>query len=131
MSGAISSVPGSAPRRSSASSWQAHWSRPQLSAALVVEAAPERLELKQELFARLSRAAPDAILASNTSVMSIGDIARDTERPERVVGTHFWNPPHLVPLVEVTQAERTDAATVERDYGHSRGGGEEASAREA
>jgi 3-hydroxybutyryl-CoA dehydrogenase len=83
-------------------------------ADLVVEAAPESLELKQALFARLSLAAPEAILASNTSVMSIGAIGRDADRPERVVGTHFWNPPHLVPLVEVTQAEATDPAVVER-----------------
>jgi 3-hydroxybutyryl-CoA dehydrogenase len=83
-------------------------------AQLVVEAAPEKLELKQQLFARLSQVAPDAILASNTSVMSIGAIARDAERPERVVGTHFWNPPHLIPLVEVTQAELTSLETVER-----------------
>ena len=82
-------------------------------AALVVEAAPERLELKQELFERMS-AATGAILASNTSVISIGAIGARAERPERVVGTHFWNPPHLVPLVEVTQAERTSLETVER-----------------
>jgi 3-hydroxybutyryl-CoA dehydrogenase len=82
-------------------------------AELVVEAAPERLELKQQLFARLSRLT-DGILASNTSVLSIGAIARDTERPERVVGTHFWNPPHLVPLVEVVQAETTGDETVDR-----------------
>ena len=83
-------------------------------ADLVVEAAPENLELKQALFARLGAAAPDAILASNTSVISIGAIGRDTPRPERVVGTHFWNPPHLIPLVEVTQAVQTSAETVER-----------------
>jgi 3-hydroxybutyryl-CoA dehydrogenase len=82
-------------------------------ADLVVEAAPENLELKQQLFARLARAT-DAILASNTSVMSIGAIARDAYRPERVVGTHFWNPPHLIPLVEVTQAQTTSLETVER-----------------
>jgi 3-hydroxybutyryl-CoA dehydrogenase len=70
--------------------------------------------LKRELFAHLSRIAPDAILASNTSVISIGEIAHEAVRPERVVGTHFWNPPHLIPLVEVTQAETTSFATVER-----------------
>jgi 3-hydroxybutyryl-CoA dehydrogenase len=83
-------------------------------AAFVFEAAPEQLELKQQLFAQLAAAAPDAILASNASVMSIGEIAQDAERPERVVGTHFWNPPHLIPLVEVTQAKRTSDAAVER-----------------
>lgn len=86
-------------------------------AELVVEAAPERLDLKQGLFARLASAAPEAILASNTSVISIGAIARDADRPERVVGTHFWNPPHLVPLVEVTQADTTSVETVERTMG--------------
>jgi 3-hydroxybutyryl-CoA dehydrogenase len=85
-------------------------------AALVVEATPESLELKQALFARLSRAT-DAVLASNTSVLSIAAIARDVERPERVVGTHFWNPPHLVPLVEVVEAETTAPATVEWTMG--------------
>jgi 3-hydroxybutyryl-CoA dehydrogenase len=93
------------------------------NAVLVIEAAPENLELKQALFARLSLASPDAILASNTSVMSIGEIARDAVRPERVVGTHFWNPPHLVPLVEVTQAERTTLATVERTMSLMEGAG--------
>jgi 3-hydroxybutyryl-CoA dehydrogenase len=83
-------------------------------AVLVVEAVAEDIRLKRELFAHLSRIAPDAILASNTSVISIGEIAHEAVRPERVVGTHFWNPPHLIPLVEVTQAETTSFATVER-----------------
>ena len=69
-------------------------------ADFVVEAAPENLELKQALFARLSRAAsPETILATNTSVISIGEIAAGVDDPGRVVGTHFWNPPHLIPLV--------------------------------
>ena len=92
-------------------------------AGVVVEAASENLELKQELFARASRAGPDAILASNTSVMSIGDIGRGAVSPERVVGTHFWNPPHLVPLVEVTQSDATAPATVERTIAILRGAG--------
>jgi len=84
-------------------------------ADFVVEAAPENLELKQALFARLSRAAsPDTILATNTSVISIGEIAAGADDPARVVGTHFWNPPHLIPLVEVTQAEHTRLDVVER-----------------
>jgi 3-hydroxybutyryl-CoA dehydrogenase len=84
-------------------------------AALVIEAVPEDLALKRGLFGRLGRAAPaDAILATNTSVISIGEIARDTDEPGRVVGTHFWHPPYLIPLVEVTQAELTHATTVER-----------------
>jgi 3-hydroxybutyryl-CoA dehydrogenase len=84
-------------------------------ADFVVEAAPESLELKQALFGRLSRAAsPDTILATNTSVISVGEIAAGADDPGRVVGTHFWNPPHLIPLVEVTQAEHTRLEVVER-----------------
>jgi 3-hydroxybutyryl-CoA dehydrogenase len=84
-------------------------------ADFVFEAAPEDLELKQDLFARLDRAAPPAaILASNTSVMRIGDIAARARHGERIVGTHWWNPPYLVPLVEVVQADRTAQGTVAR-----------------
>ncbi len=84
-------------------------------ADLVIEAAPEDLELKQALFARLGRVAPaNAVLASNTSVMSIGEIGRDADDPGRVLGTHFWNPPYLIPLVEVTQGAPTRIETVER-----------------
>jgi 3-hydroxybutyryl-CoA dehydrogenase len=68
----------------------------------VIEAAPEKLELKQQLFADLDRLAPtDAILASNTSVIPITHISAAVRDKSRVLGAHFWNPPHLVPLVEV------------------------------
>ena len=71
-------------------------------AAVVIEAAPERLELKQALFADLDRLAPPtAILASNTSVIPIGKISTAVVDKTRVLGAHFWNPPHLVSLVEV------------------------------
>ena len=80
-------------------------------ADFVTEAAPEKLELKQELFARMSRAT-DAILATNTSVISVGEIAADATGPERVLGTHWWNPPYLIPLVEVVQAERTSEEAI-------------------
>jgi 3-hydroxybutyryl-CoA dehydrogenase len=81
----------------------------------VFEAAPEDLELKRELFARLDALAPSvAVLASNSSVMPIGEIAARMERPERAVGTHWWNPPYLVPLVEVIQGAQTGADVVER-----------------
>jgi 3-hydroxybutyryl-CoA dehydrogenase len=84
-------------------------------AAFVFEAAPEKLPLKQQIFAELeSLVAPDAILASNSSAIPTTEIARSLKVRERVVGTHFWNPPHLVPLVEVIQNEWTSAATVER-----------------
>jgi len=84
-------------------------------ADVVFEAAPEDLTLKQELFARMSRlAASETVLATNTSVMSVGAIAARARDPGRVLGTHWWNPPYLIPLVEVTQAEATRPETVER-----------------
>jgi 3-hydroxybutyryl-CoA dehydrogenase len=84
-------------------------------AAFVFEAAPEKLPLKQQIFAQLESAvAPDTILASNSSAIPSTEIGRDLKHRERVVGTHFWNPPHLVPLVEVIQNEKTSAATVTR-----------------
>ena len=78
----------------------------------VFEAAPEKLELKQQIFADVERAAPpDAILASNTSVIPIGQIMTRVEGKHRALGTHWWNPPYLVPLVEVVRtAETSDAA---------------------
>lgn len=81
----------------------------------VFEAAPEDLALKQELFARLDElAAPEAILATNTSVMPVTEISARAGRPERVLGTHWWNPPYLVPLVEVVEGERTSRAAIDR-----------------
>ena len=68
----------------------------------VVEAVSENLELKKKIFAELERRTrPDTILASNTSVIPITAIMQDLSRRERAVGTHWWNPPFLVPLVEV------------------------------
>ena len=92
----------------------------QLAAALrdadfVFEAAPEKLPLKQQLFAELeSLTAPDTILASNSSAIPSTRIGEKLKHRERVVGTHFWNPPHLVSLVEVTQNEKTNAETVQK-----------------
>ncbi len=83
-------------------------------ADLVIESVPERMALKQALFADLERLTrPNAVLASNTSGLSITQIAANCERPARVVTTHFWNPPHLMPLVEIVRGERTDAAVAE------------------
>jgi 3-hydroxybutyryl-CoA dehydrogenase len=78
----------------------------------VFEAAPEDLELKRNLFARVELAAPaDAIFASNTSVIPITNIMSKIERKHRALGTHWWNPPYLVPLVEVVRTLATwDAA---------------------
>jgi 3-hydroxybutyryl-CoA dehydrogenase len=71
-------------------------------AEFVIEAAPEKLALKREIFAALERhAPPTAILASNTSAIPITNISADLQDKRRVVGAHFWNPPHLVPLVEI------------------------------
>lgn len=84
-------------------------------ADLVVEAGPEKLEVKREIFRDLARFTnSDTILATNTSAIPIGDIATAVEQPGRVVGTHFWNPPHLVRLVEVVQAATTTARTIAR-----------------
>src|SRR5580704_18774716 len=71
-------------------------------AGIVIEAAPEKLALKQTIFADLERLAPPgAILASNTSALPITRIAAGLKNKDRVLGAHFWNPPHLVPLVEI------------------------------
>jgi len=81
--------------------------------AFVFEAAPEKLPLKQQLFAELEAAvAPTTILASNSSAIPTTEIGRYLRHRERVVGTHFWNPPHLVRLVEVIQNEKTSDAVV-------------------
>ncbi len=81
----------------------------------VFEAAPEKLPLKQQLFAELEAlTAPDTVLASNSSAIPSTRIGEMLRHRERVIGTHFWNPPHLVPLVEVTQNEKTSADTVKR-----------------
>lgn len=82
-------------------------------AGYVTEAAPEKLALKQSLFADLVRfAPPEAILASNTSVIPIHRIVAGLSTAERIVGTHWWNPPGLIPLVEVVQSVKTSAATI-------------------
>jgi 3-hydroxybutyryl-CoA dehydrogenase len=82
---------------------------------LVIESAPENMEFKQSLFAHMDAIAkPSAILASNTSGLSITAIGSKCERfPERVVTAHFWNPPHLMPLVEIVRGERTSLAVAE------------------
>jgi len=80
-------------------------------ADLVVEAIVEDLDVKRQLFARLAAAAPaDAILASNTSSLSIAGIAEGLPHPERVVGMHFFNPVHIMKLVEVVVHEGTSDA---------------------
>ena len=83
------------------------------NADVVVEAALEKLPLKQDIFAELEKLAPrHALLASNTSVIPIGKIAERVATKDRVLGTHWWNPPWLVPLVEVIETEGTSRASV-------------------
>ena len=81
---------------------------------LLVEAISEDLDLKKEMFRKFDDLCPsDAILATNTSGLSVSAIAGATRRPDRVAGMHFWNPPHIIPLVEVTRGEETSDDTAE------------------
>ena len=83
-------------------------------ADLVVEAITEELTAKQALFQKLDAiCSSTTVLASNTSGLSITKIGEPTGRPELVVGMHFWNPPHIIPLVEVTKGAATSDATAE------------------
>jgi 3-hydroxybutyryl-CoA dehydrogenase len=82
-------------------------------ADLVIEAVPERIELKVELFTALDRLAPThAVLASNTSSLSITEMAAATRRPKQVVGMHFFNPVHRMRLLEVVRALETSEETL-------------------
>jgi len=82
-------------------------------ADVVVEAVPEKMDVKKQVFGELDRlCAPDTILASNTSGFRISEIAASTKRPERVIGTHWMNPPYLLPLVEVIPSAQTSDEAV-------------------
>jgi enoyl-CoA hydratase/3-hydroxyacyl-CoA dehydrogenase len=86
-------------------------------ADFIIEAVPEVMDLKKQVFQALDAAAPKhAILASNTSNMSITEIASTTKRPEQVVGFHFFNPAVLMKLVEVTKGEKTNEETMQVAY---------------
>jgi 3-hydroxybutyryl-CoA dehydrogenase len=82
-------------------------------ADFVTEAIAENLAVKRSVFAELDVADAHAVLATNTSVLPVTSIAASTSRPERVVGTHWWNPPDLIPVVEVVRGEQTAEAVVE------------------
>jgi 3-hydroxybutyryl-CoA dehydrogenase len=83
----------------------------------IVEAVSENLALKQKVFKELDTLCPpDTILATNTSVISITEIAMESRHRERIVGTHFWNPPYLIPLVEVVKGEETSEKTMDRTF---------------
>lgn len=78
------------------------------AADLVIESGPEKMDFKQDIFARMDALTrPAAVLASNTSGLSITEVAARCGRPERVLTAHFWNPPHLMPLVEIVKGART------------------------
>ena len=94
-------------------------------ADFVMEAVPEKLELKQQVFAEYERhVGPDVILASNTSGIPVTKIAANLEHPERVIGMHWSNPPHLIPMIEIipgektNQAARAGAAAIVQDIGY-------------
>ena len=82
-------------------------------ADLILEAVPERLDLKQEIFSKAeSVCSKKAILTSTTSVIRVGDIAEKLQRPERLVGSHWMNPPFVLPLVEIIRAPKTSEAAL-------------------
>lgn len=84
-----------------------------LGADIVIEAVPEKLELKHALFSEIGKlVGPEAILASNTSSLSLSVIAAPLPNPERVIGTHFFNPVHVMKLLELVVTPCTSAATL-------------------
>lgn len=83
-------------------------------ADLVIEAVPEDIDLKISLFNDIARMAPDdCILGTNTSSLSVTAIASGVPKPERIIGTHFFNPPHIVTLLEIVKAYQTSEDTLE------------------
>ena len=85
--------------------------------SFVVEAVFENVDAKKEVFRQIEKGVDDsAIIASNTTAIPITTLAGVTAHPERVVGSHFWNPPHLVSAVEVTRGEKTSSDTLERTF---------------
>jgi len=84
---------------------------------VVIEAVLEELDLKRQVFTELDRVTrPDAVLATNTSALSVSEIAEATERPERVVGMHFFNPAPVLPLVEIVRTPKSSDAAVDTAY---------------
>jgi 3-hydroxybutyryl-CoA dehydrogenase len=87
------------------------------NADVIFEAAPEKPDLKRQLFRDVEQAAPESCLfASNTSVIPITTIMQDLEDKTRAVGTHWWNPPHMIPLVEVIRTEWTSDQAFQAVY---------------
>jgi 3-hydroxybutyryl-CoA dehydrogenase len=83
------------------------------NADLIIEAIVEDLDAKRELFARARAAAPEALLASNSSVIPISRIAEGLAGAHRTVGMHWWNPPDLIPIVEVIRGEHTSTESMD------------------
>jgi 3-hydroxybutyryl-CoA dehydrogenase len=83
---------------------------------LVIEAVVEELDAKREIFAKLDRLLPSAVLATNTSALPVQEIAGAAARPERVVGMHFFNPAPVLPLVEIVQADGSSEEAVDTAF---------------
>jgi 3-hydroxybutyryl-CoA dehydrogenase len=93
---------------------------------LVIEAIVEELEPKRELFAELERICrSDTILATNTSALSVTKIAEATQRPERVIGMHFFNPAPVLPLVEIVRTGKSSGEAVDAAYAWAEGAGKQ------
>ena len=94
--------------------------------SLIQENGPEKLEVKREIMQIIDQYAPaDAVFASSTSGMSITEIAALSAHPERCIGAHPFNPPHLIPLVEITKGEQTQQSYVDKALGIYRAAGKE------
>jgi 3-hydroxybutyryl-CoA dehydrogenase len=82
-------------------------------ADIIIEAVPERIDLKREIFAIVDKiASPNALFATNTSSLPIGELANDLKDPSRMIGMHFFNPVHLMKLVEVVRHKKSDETAV-------------------
>lgn len=81
-------------------------------AQIVVETVPEKLEIKRDIFARLDNCPPDTILCSNTSSFPVGELAQECKSKRRIIGTHFFNPAHIMPLVEIHYSSQTDGEVI-------------------
>src|SRR5699024_4078299 len=86
-------------------------------ASIIIEAIPENIEIKQNVLQEIERYCPvDTIFASNSSSLPPTRIAEKLDYPERMVGNHFWNPDHLIPLVEIIRGEKTKDEYIDRFY---------------
>lgn len=97
------------------------------AAQFIQESGPERIEIKRDILAQIeAHAAPDALFASSASGLLISDIVAQAQHPERCVGAHPYNPPHLIPLVEITKGAKTSEETVQTVYDFYQSIGKEA-----